>query len=78
MFGLRRVAVNEKGIRIGEDHHNARYSDTEIQHVFEMRDEGKSYGFIATVMDMPKSTVASICNGTRRCQCAAHYKTVAA
>jgi len=41
-----------------------------------MRDEGKSYGFICTVMDMPKSTVASICKATRRCQCAANYKTV--
>lgn len=70
------VAVNERGIRIGDSHQNARYSNSEIGHVLAMRDEGKSYGFIATVMDMPKSTVASICNGSRRCQFAADYKTV--
>jgi hypothetical protein len=70
------VAVNERGIRIGQDHQNARYSDREIQHVLEMRDEGKSYGFIATVMEMPKSTVACICKATRRCQVAACFKTV--
>lgn len=72
------VAVNERGIRIGEDHQNARYTNREIQHVLDMRDEGKSYGFIATVMDMPKSTVASICQGNRRCQFAVAYKTVKA
>jgi hypothetical protein len=70
------VAVNERGIRIGEDHQNARYTNREIQHVLDMRDEGKSYGFIATVMDMPKSTVASICRGCRRCQFAVAYKTI--
>lgn len=71
-----RIAVNERGIRIGEDHQNARYTNREIQHVLDMRDEGKSYGFIATVMDMPKSTVASICQGGRRCQFAVSYKTI--
>lgn len=70
------VAVNERGLRIGQDHQNARYSDSEIRHVLDMRDEGKSYGFIATVMEMPKSTVASICKATRRCQCAMSYKTI--
>lgn len=70
------IAVNEFGLRIGESHQNARYSDREIRHVLEMRDEGKSYGFIATVMEMPKSTVASICKATRRCQVAAAYRTI--
>lgn len=70
------IAVNERGLRIGQDHHNARYSDREILHVLEMRDEGKSYGFIATVMDMPKSTVACICKATRRCQIAVAWKKV--
>lgn len=70
------VAVNECGRRIGEDHQNARYTNREIEHVLEMRDEGKSYGFIATVMDMPKSTVASICKATRRCQCVMMFKTI--
>jgi hypothetical protein len=70
------IAVNEKGYRIGEDHPHARYTNREIGHVLEMRDEGKSYGFIATVMDMPKSTVASICTAKRRCQCAMMFKTI--
>ena len=70
------VAVNERGLRIGDSHHNARYSDREIQHILEMRDEGKSYGFISTVMDIPKSTVACICKATRRCQIAAAWKKI--
>ncbi|KAA3649383.1 MAG: hypothetical protein DWQ11_18745 [Proteobacteria bacterium] len=70
------VAVNERGLRIGEDHQNARYTDGEVTLVLELRDEGKSYGEIARLAEMPKSTVRDICKGRRRCQCAARWKTV--
>jgi hypothetical protein len=70
------VAVNERGRRIGEDHPNARYTDGEVGMVLELRDEGKSYGVIARLVEMPKSTVRDICKGNRRCQCATNWKTV--
>ena len=38
------VAVNERGLRIGEDHQNARYTNAEIEMVLTLRDEDKSYG----------------------------------
>lgn len=70
------VAVNEHGLRIGQDHPNARYTDGEVAMVLALRDEGKSYGQIARLAEMPKSTVRSICKGYRRCQCPADYKAV--
>lgn len=70
------VAVNERGLRIGEDHQNARYTDGEIDLVLSLRDEGRSYGEIARLMDMPKSTVRDICTGRRRCQYPVRFKTV--
>ena len=70
------VAVNERGIRIGEDHQLARYSNAEVRMVLGLRDDGLSYGMICKIMEMPKSTVASICKATRRCQCAMSFKTV--
>jgi predicted DNA-binding protein (UPF0251 family) len=70
------IAVNERGLRIGEDHHNARYTDREIEHVLRLRDEGLSYGEICKIMEIPKSTVACICKATRRCQIAAAFKKV--
>ena len=65
-----------RGIRIGEDHQNARYSNAEVEMVLTLRDEGMSYGQIKAKLDMPKSTVASICNARRRCQIAAAFKKI--
>jgi hypothetical protein len=72
----RTVAVNERGLRIGEDHPNARYTDKEIETVLSLRNDGLSYGGIACLLEMPKSTVASICKGGRRCQTSARWKTI--
>ena len=70
------VAVNESGLRIGEDHPKARYTNHEIDLVLQLRDQGASYGEIAAKMDMPKSTVQDICNGRRRNQYPAEFKQV--
>ena len=75
-MGKRVVGVNEAGLRVGQDHQNARYTDGEVRQVHELRDEGLSYNRIAEIMEMPKATVASICSGRRRCQSAVAWRTV--
>ena len=71
---MRQVAVNERGLRIGEDHQNAKYTNGEIEMVLSLRDDGKSYGEIARLAEMPKSTVRDICTGRRRCQYPTNWK----
>lgn len=73
---VKTVAVNDRGLRIGEDHHNARYTDGEVEMVLRLRDDGFGYKRIAKALDMPKRTVRDICQGKRRCQCAANHKRV--
>lgn len=68
------VAVNERGLRIGQDHQNARYSDAEVEMVFRLRDEGMGYKLIAAAVEMPIRTVRDFINGKRRCQFAAAYR----
>jgi hypothetical protein len=68
------VPVNDRGLRIGQDHPNARYTDGEVGTVLKLRDEGMGYGTIAKMVEMPKSTVADICKGRRRCQTPSRYK----
>jgi len=68
------IAVNERGYRVGESHHNAKYTNHEIDLVWRMRMEGLSYGKLAAILEMPKSTIASILRGYRRCQFAESYK----
>lgn len=71
------VALNEIHQRIGETHPQARYSNAEVALVFKLREEdGLTYTQLARQLDMPKSTVASILQGRRRCQVPARYITV--
>lgn len=70
------VAVNERGIRIGEDHQFAKYSNSEVEMVFILRDYGWGYKRIAAAVEMPLRTVRDFINGKRRCQCPAKWKKV--
>jgi hypothetical protein len=70
------VAVNDRNLRIGEDHQNARYTNGEIEMVLTLRDEGKSYREIGALTEMPKSTVRDICVGRYRCQTVAGWRVV--
>lgn len=70
------VAVNDRGLRIGEDHPNARYTDVEIAMVLALHDEGFGYKRIAKMCDMPRSTVRDLCKGLRRCQCPTRWVRV--
>lgn len=64
----RHIAVNERGLRIGESHPGAVLSNHEVDLLLELRDEGFSYSWLATKFEVSKGTVAKICTGQRRCQ----------
>lgn len=67
------VALNDRGQRIGETHPQAKYSNGEVAAVLALRDQGLTYSQIAKACEMPKSTVACICSGKRRCQTPDRY-----
>ena len=62
------VHVNERGIRIGESHPNARLSDAEVEQLLSDRERGISYGMLAKKWGMSKSGVKAICDGRSRGQ----------
>lgn len=80
--GVKRVAVNERGYRIGTSHPNSKLSDATIELILELRDAGLSYGAIAAKFDDPaeptvsKSMVYQVCQGLKRSQVVARVKTV--
>lgn len=76
VVSVRYLAVNERGRRIGEDHHNARYTNGEVEMVLVLRDEGQGYKSIAKRMEMPVTTVRDICLGRRRGQLVAGVRKV--
>lgn len=62
------VALNENGRRIGENHPRAKLLDSEVDHVLALVDAGFSYSQVAAKMDVSKSCVQHIVDGSRRCQ----------
>ncbi len=65
------VNLNEHGRRIGQAHPRAKLLDAEIDLVFELKASGMSLAKIAAKMDMSKSGVQKIINGSRRGQAVA-------
>jgi hypothetical protein len=75
-YGKKVVFLNERGNRIGESNPSAVLSDHEVDLMLQLRDEGKSYGWLADKFEVPRPTVQSICNGRRRNQAVARIKEV--
>ncbi len=70
------AAVNDAGRVIGEDHANARYLDSDVANVIELRRQGYTYREISRMMDMPIRTLRDYLSGRRRCQSVAGWKAV--
>ena len=70
------VAVNAAGIRVGEDHQNAKLTNQEVDRLLELRDQGMSYGQLATIFEISKSGARQICKGRRRCQTPENFRMV--
>lgn len=70
------IAVNERGIRIGQDHQHAKLSNREVELLLELRELGFSYGRLAKKFEISKSHARYICKGRWRCQTAAAFKAV--
>jgi DNA-binding MarR family transcriptional regulator len=71
------VVVNEAGLRIGEDHPNAKLTNGEVETLRQLHEEdGLSYKALAEKFELSKGAVAKICRYERRGQYPADFKTV--
>lgn len=69
MSGNKLIAMNELGKRIGENHHNAKLSDEQIERIRDLHeDHNLSYGQLAAMYQVSKSMIAGICQYRRRAQ----------
>lgn len=74
---LKTVGVNDAGLRVGEDHPNAKLTDAEVERIRELHEiEGLSYAVLAEKFEQSKGAIAKICRYERRGQFAAKAKTV--
>lgn len=68
------VALNEKGLRIGEDHVNAKLTDAEVETIRDLHDAGMSYSQLAEKFEQSKGAIAKICRYERRGQTVSKWK----
>jgi len=71
------VAVNAQGLRIGEDHQQAKLSNSDVELILRLyQGGGWSYGRLAIKFDVSKSCIAWICSGKKRMQTPASFREV--
>jgi Mor family transcriptional regulator len=72
----RTVGVNLYGLRVGEDHPNSRLTDTEVELIRRLHDEGMSYPDLAEKFEVSHHCIGRICRFERRAQLAEREKRV--
>lgn len=71
------VATNARGMRIGEGHQNARYTDADVDLIREMHeDRGVGCSAISAELGIPLRTVRCICSYERRAQTVEGWRKV--
>jgi transposase len=72
----KQIGINERGLRVGEDHQNAKLTDAEVDMIRELHREGLSYKALAVKFEVSKSLVRYIVQFKRRGQVASSWRTV--
>ena len=70
------AAINQAGLRIGQDHPNAKLTDAEVELMRQLAEEGMSYSVLAEKFECSKWTVGRICRYERRAQTVTAWKEV--
>ncbi|MDR5772093.1 MULTISPECIES: helix-turn-helix domain-containing protein [unclassified Caballeronia] len=72
----RLVGVNEKGLRVGQDHQHAKLSDRDVELMRQLREGGMSQRDIAEKFEVSVSLVDKIVNYRRRTQMPVKFRPV--
>ena len=76
-MGKRTVAVNDLGLRIGEDHPMAKLTNADIDRLLQLRAEtGWGYKRLGRIFEISPSQVGRILRGQHRGQAAMGYRTI--
>lgn len=70
----RMLAVNDRGLLIGESHPRAVLTDRDVDLLLELRAEGYSLAWLAVKFEVSKGCVWKIVTGQRRGQLAAGFR----
>lgn len=65
---IRYVATNDRGVRLGQYHQNAKLTDQQVDQIRQLHEEGGlSYRQISRLLGVALGTVRCLCAYKRRC-----------
>lgn len=70
------VRVNDRGLRIGEDHQNALLTDAEVDLIRRLHLGGMGYATLSEKFEVSIWAIGRICRYERRAQTVAGFKTM--
>jgi hypothetical protein len=70
----RMIGVNERGLRVGQDHQRAKLSDAAVELIRRLHEGGMSCGRIAVKFEISKTLVFYIVTYRRRATSATRFK----
>ncbi|PQV51851.1 hypothetical protein [Paraburkholderia sp. BL21I4N1] len=70
------VGINDRGLRVGQDHQRAKLTDAAVEMIRRLHEDGVSYRVIAIKFEISKTQVCYICTYMRRAQTAARFRAV--
>jgi len=76
MATSRKVGVNALGIRVGQDHQNAKLTDAEIVMLLEFREQGWGYRRLAAKFEISRAHVRRIVSGRARHQIPTRFRSL--
>lgn len=70
----RLVGVNDRGLRVGQDHQRAKLTDAAVELVRQLHEDGMSYRKIAEKFEVSTMLVCYICTYRRRVSTAVRFR----
>lgn len=71
------VGVNDRGLRVGQDHQRAKLTDAAVEMIRRLHEDGLSYRVIAGKFEISAMQVWRICNYRARVQTTSRFRPVA-
>lgn len=62
------IRINASGLRVGEDHQNAKLTDQEVDRMRELHEQGVTVTELARMFEVSKGTACDIVSYRRRAQ----------
>lgn len=70
------IGINERGLRVGQDHQRAKLSDAAVEMIRKLAEEGMPHRVLAEKFEVSVRTVDYICSYGRRAQMAVSFRVL--